>query len=512
MIHYRRILELADEGLSIRAIADSLGHGRPKVREVIELAKDKVLTCPLSEEMDDRWLEAFLFPHKTIEGSGYGMMDFDQIHRELAKPGVNLSLLHHEYEVLCRTQGRVPYSYRSFLRHYKNYADKYKATMRIHRKPGELLEVDWAGMTSQIRDRDTGELIKAYVFVSTLPCSQLSYAEATLSMDLQTWISAHCRALAYFGGVPQIVVPDNLKTSVTRHTLKDLVLNPTYREMCDHYGMVCMPARVRTPKDKSSVEGSVGTISTWIIAALRNEVCFTLDELNEKVGQKLKDFNHRRFSKKDGTRFSVFEAEEKFALSPLPPKPYKMAEWRTSKVRLDYHVSVENQYYSVPYEFIGKQVQIRLSEKLVEFFFNHMRIASHARLYGKFGQFATIPEHMPDNHRLYLEQTPENARQWAEEIGEQTVALVEYLLESYPVEKQALSAIFTLKNSGRKYTKYEIERACKEVRSVSLRPTVKLIQNQLKANKKQELLARKEQQGTKCEYGFTRGAAYWEDK
>ncbi|MEO1768374.1 hypothetical protein [Candidatus Enterococcus ferrettii] len=153
-------------------------------------------------------MEAFLFPHKTIENSGSGMMDFDQIHRELAKPGVNLSLLHHEYEILCHTQGRVPYFYRSFLRHYKNYADKYKVTMRLHRKSGELLEVDWAGMTSHIKDRDTGELIKAYVFVATLPCSQLSYAEATLSMDLQMWISAHCRALAYFGGVPQIVVPE----------------------------------------------------------------------------------------------------------------------------------------------------------------------------------------------------------------------------------------------------------------------------------------------------------------
>lgn len=197
-------------------------------------------------------------------------------------------------------------------------------------------------------------------------------------MYLKAWIGAHRRALEYFDGVPQIVVPDNLKTTVTRHIFKELVLNPTYLEMCDHYGMVCLPARVRTSKDKSSVEGSVGTISTWIIAALRNEVCFTLEELNEKVWQKLESFNHRRFSKKAGTRFSAFEAEEKFALSPLPPNPYKMAEWRIVKVRLDYHVSVESQYYSVPYELIGKQVQILISENLVEIFFNHMRIASHA--------------------------------------------------------------------------------------------------------------------------------------
>src|SRR5690606_36485260 len=171
------------------------------------------------------------------------------------------SLLHHEYEAECRANNKIPYSYRSFLRHYSRYADKYKATLRIRRKPGELMEVDWAGSTAFIIDRDTGEKIKAYVFVATLPCSQLSYAEASLSMDLHAWVHAHVRAYDYFGGVTQIVVPDNLKTGVTKHTHKELILNPTYKEMASHYNTIIMPARVRSPKDKPSVEGSVNTIS-----------------------------------------------------------------------------------------------------------------------------------------------------------------------------------------------------------------------------------------------------------
>ena len=513
MIQYRKILEMAQEGLSLRTVSASTGHGRPKVTEILQLAKEKGLECPLTEEMDDHWIEEFLYPYKAIENSGYGMIDFALVHRELAKPNVTLSLLHYEYEVSCRANGKIPYTYRSFLRHYKAYADKYKATLRVRRKPGEIMEVDWAGSTAFIVDRDTGEKVKTYVFVATLPCSQLSYAEATLSMDLNAWIGAHNRAFEYFGGSTQIVVPDNLKTSVTRHTLKELVLNPTYREMCDHYGTLCMPARVRAPRDKASVEGSVSTISTWIIAALRNEHCFTLTDLNQKISLKLEEFNHRDFSKKKGTRFTAFEEEEKFALSPLPAKPYKMAEWRTAKVRLDYHISIGNMFYSVPYEYIGKNVDVRVSEHLIEVFFKQMRVATHSRLYGKFGQLSTSKDHMPDNHKLYVEQTPENALQWAETIGENTLRLIQYLLDTYQVERKALSSIFSLKNSSRRYTKYEIERACKEILNVTQRPTVKLVQNQLKANKKKDAeQALEKPSKSQDDFGFTRGSDYWGGK
>jgi transposase len=372
MIHYRRILELHDEGISIRGIAASTGNSRQKVTEVIQLAKKKGLVCPLDEEMDDKWIEEFLFPEKAMETSGRQPLDFEYIHKELAKPNVTLSLLHHEYEAKSRANNKIPYSYRSFVRHYSCYAQKYKATLRIRRKPGELMEVDWAGSTTFIIDRDTGEKIKAYVFVATLPCSQLSYAEATLSMDLHAWIHAHIRAYEYIGGVTQIVVPDNLKTGVTKHTYKELLLNPTYKEMANHYNTIVMPARVRSPRDKASVEGSVGTISTWIIAALRNTQCFSIEELNEELWKKLEVFNNRPFTRKKGCRFSAFEEEEKFALSPLPDTPYKISEWRTAKVRPDYHISVESMFYSVPYEYINRQVDVKISDDLVVIYFNHM--------------------------------------------------------------------------------------------------------------------------------------------
>ncbi|OXS79303.1 IS21 family transposase [Domibacillus enclensis] len=511
MIRYRKILELQDEGISLRGIAASTGHSRQKVTEVIGLAERKGLVCPLGEEMTDQWIEDFLFPERTLEASGRQPLNFDYIHEELAKPNVTLSLLHHEYEAECRAKQKIPYSYRSFLRHYSTYADKYKATLRIRRKPGEILEVDWAGTTAFIIDRDTGEKVKAYVFVATLPCSQFSYAEASLSMDSHSWITAHNHAYEYFGGSTQIVVPDNLKTSVTKHTTRELILNPTYREMADYYNTVVMPARVRTPKDKASVEGSVGVISTWIIAALRNTHCFSIDELNKEVWQKLDEFNNRPFTRKKGCRFSAFEEEEKFALSPLPGAPYKMSEWKTAKVRPDYHLSVESMFYSVPYEYINRQVEVKLSENLVELFFNHMRIASHKRLYGKFGQFSTIRDHMPDNHKLFVDQTPEAAIEWAEGIGSFTLNVVQYLLGTSQTEKQALQSIFSLKKAERQYTKYEIERACKMIVSMTKRPTVKSIQTMLKNNKKndaQQELKRKTDSSTN-EYGFTRGASYY---
>ncbi|MFT9496548.1 MULTISPECIES: IS21 family transposase [Bacillota] len=514
MIHYRKILELNDEGVSLRGIAASTGNSRQKVSEVIELARKKGVECPLEEEMNDRWIEEFLYPEKTMEGSGRQPLDFEYIHKELAKPNVTLSLLHHEYEAGSRANNAIPYSYRSFVRYYGNYAQKHKATMRIRRKPGEIMEVDWAGSTLFFIDRDTGEKVKAYVFVATLPCSQFSYAEATLSMDQHSWINAHIHAYEYFGGVTQIVVSDNLKTGVTKHTSRELVLNPTYKEMANHYSTIVMPARVRSPKDKASVEGSVGTISTWIIAALRNTHCFSIEELNVELRKKLEEFNQRPFTRKEGCRFSAFEEEEKFALSPLPGTPYKISEWRTAKVRPDYHISVDSMFYSVPYEYINQEVDVKLSDDMVVVYFKHMWLTSHKRLYGRFGQPSTLPEHMPDNHKLYIEHTPEVAIEWASSIGSSTSIVVKYLLDSYQSERQALQSIFSLKKLEHRYTKYEIEIACKMVLSMTGRPTVKSIQTILKSNKKkdaeQELKQNTEVNETN--FGFTRGASYYGGK
>ncbi|WP_010632830.1 IS21 family transposase [Sporolactobacillus vineae] len=514
MLYYRKVLELHEEGVSLRGIASSTGNSRQKVTEIIQRAKKKGLVCPLEDDMTDQWIEKFLYPEKALEALGRQPLNFELIHEELAKPNVTLSLLHHEYEAECRLNHKIPYSYRSFVRHYSRYAEKYKATLRIRRKPGEIMEVDWAGSTASVVDRDTGEKIKAYLFIATLPCSQLSYAEATFSMNLRSWITAHRHAYEYFGGVTQIVVPDNLKTGVTRHTARELVLNPVYKEMADYYHTVVMPARVRTPHDKANVEGSVGILSTWILAALRNTLCFSLDELNQAVWEKLEEFNKRPCTRKKGSRFLAFEEEEKFALSPLPYPPYKMSEWKTVRVRPDYHISVESMFYSVPYEYINQQIEVKLSDDFVEIFFNHMRIASHPRLYGKFGQLSTLRDHMPEHHRLYVDQTPETAQDWAEGIGSAAVRLVRYILATYQTEKQALQVIFSFKKLERRYSKYEIERACKTAFSITERPTVKILQTILKNHKKSdaEQERKRQNESNNDSYGFTRGASYYGGK
>lgn len=498
------------EKFSLRSIASATGHSRQKVTEVIQKAKERQFSYPLTEEMTDKWLEELLFPEKTMEGSGYHPMDFDYIHKELGKKGVNLKLLHHEYEATCRSEGTIPYSYRSFLRYYRKFAQKHKATMRIKRKPGEILEVDWAGSTGVLIDRDTGEKVKVYVFVATLPCSQYSYVEGFLSMDLQSWITAHRHAYDYFKGVTEVLVPDNLKTGVNEHTTKRLVLNPTYKDMASHYRTVVLPARVRTPKDKASVEGSVRTISTWIIAAMRNSRFFTLKEWNTVAFQKLEEFNHREFTKREGSRWSAFLEEEKPYLSPLPPTPYKTSEWLTAKVQPNYHISIKSQFYSVPYEYIGNEIEIKLTEDLVEIFYNQMRIASHKRLYGKYGQQSTLKEHMPDNHKLYMDHTPETARRWANDIGYFTTQVVERILEQAQAERQGVKSVFTLKKSLRHYTKYELDKACQHVLEATTRPTVSLVQSTLKSNKKREEVTKQQRkESNKNPYGFTRGAAYY---
>ncbi|WP_242694624.1 IS21 family transposase [Pseudogracilibacillus auburnensis] len=233
-------------------------------------------------------------------------MDFEYIHKELAKPNITLTLLHDEYVSEAHDAGKIPYAYRTFTEHYRDYAMKYKATMGIRRKPGELLEVDWAGATLFVVDSDIGKKVPVCVFIATLPYSQLFYVEGSYRMDLPSWIKLHQHAFDYFGGVPNILVPDNLKTGVTKHTSKELILNKTYAEMVTYYNAIVMPAHVLTARDKASVEGSVNIVTNWIIQALRNVTCFTLEE-------------------------------EKFALSPLPNTPYKLSEWRKAKVRPDYH-------------------------------------------------------------------------------------------------------------------------------------------------------------------------------
>src|SRR5699024_788644 len=249
--------------------------------------------------------------------------------------------------------------------------------------------------TLQITDRWNGEMIPAYVFIATLPYSQLSYVEAFLDMKSSNWLIAHIHAFEYFDGVPETLVPDNLKTGVTKALRGEPLLNEAYREMADYYRTIVVPSRVRKPKDKPSVEGTVGYISRQIIASLRYYQCFHIEDLNKRIFKKLEGINTNDFQKRPGSRQKAFEEEEKAHLQRLPQTRYKLSEWKTAKVQLNYHIQVERMYYSVPYDYVREQVDVRLTTDLIEVYFKEARIASHKRLIREIGQFSTHTDHMP---------------------------------------------------------------------------------------------------------------------
>lgn len=274
------------------------------------------------------------------------------------------------------------------------------------------MQVDWAGDTASVIDTDTGEIIPVYVFVATLPYSGYSYVEGFFSMDQECWTAAHINAYRYFGGVARIIQCDNLKTGVDKHNRSEIKLNKAYSELAEHYNTAILPCRVRSPKDKAMVEGTVGVISTFIIAALRNRQFLSIGELNEAISERLYEFNHKHFQKRDGSRAIAFE-EEKAFLMPLPSTPFELSTWKIATVAPNYHITVDKMNYSVPYEYIKRKVDVRMTRSTVEIFFDGNRICSHRRLYGRSNQYSTNEEHMPMDHQKYIQWNGERFIKWS---------------------------------------------------------------------------------------------------
>ena len=411
----------------------------------------------------------------------------------------------------CRANGEDPLMYSQFCYHIQQDEQKHRATMHISRKPGEQVEVDWAGDPATVIDPDTGETLKAYVFVGVMTYSQYAYVEAFLDMKQKSWISAHVHMYEYFGGVARILVPDNCKTAVVHNGgWKDQQINETYQEMAEHYGTAIIPARVRTPKDKPNAEGTVGMISTWITAALRDEQFFSLAGLNRAIREKLELFNHKLFQKKEGSRISLFLEEEKPFLTPLPATRFELADWKQATVQFNYHISIEKMLYSVPYEYIKKKVDVRVTEHTIEIFYNHNRIASHRRLTGRPGQYSTITEHMPQDHQRYLEWNGDRFRKWAERIGINTYTVVNAILTSKPVEQQTYRSCMGLLKLAEKYSDSRLEAACKKALSFTASPSYKSISIILASGADQTGPSEDGAGNThQKENGFTIGADYY---
>ncbi|MCP4714662.1 MAG: IS21 family transposase, partial [Deltaproteobacteria bacterium] len=309
-------------------------------------------------------------------------------------------------------------------------------------------------------DSKTGTVIQAQIFIACLGASNYIYAEASLTQNLHDWTQAHVNCFAFLGGVPEIVVPDNLKSGIKSPCRYEPEVNPTYQELADHYDTAVIPARVRKPKDKAKAETGVKFAETWILAALRNRTFFSLGELNQAIAEKLTELNNKKFQKLSTNRLQQFEKLDKPALKPLPERRYEYALWKKATVNIDYHIEVQKHYYSVPYQLVRKPVDVRITSRTVEVLYKNKRVASHEINYRK-DKFSTLPEHMPEKHKKYIEWTPARIIKWAGETGPCTKKLAAEIINSKPHPQQGYRACLGILRLGdKRYGRERLEAAC----------------------------------------------------
>lgn len=460
MRQVRDVLRYWNElGLGYKAIGQRVNMASSTVRDCVQRAKAAGLVWPLPAEMTDTVLEAALY---GVAGKKTGHRrcpepDWAYVHRELKRKHMTLQILWGEY-IAEHPDG---YRYSRYCELYRAWVARLPVTMRQNHAAGDKLFVDYAGDTVPVViDRLSGAVRQAHIFVAVLGASSLTYAEASWTESLPDFVAAHVNALAFIGGAPALLVPDNAKVAVIKACLYDPQVNRTYAEMAAHYGAAVLPTRPYRPRDKAKVEAAVLIAERWLLARLRRRVFYSLAELNAAIGELLVDLNDRRVLRHIGhSRRQLFEALDKPALQPLPAEPYVLAEWRVRRVGLDYHVEVEHHFYSVPYRFARAQVEVRLTARTVEIFAQGERIAAHLRMSGN-GRHTTVPEHMPSSHRRYADWTLERLHAEAGRIGPSALLLCEKILEERPHPEQGFRACLGIVRLPKSYGAERVEAAC----------------------------------------------------
>ncbi len=452
----KEVLRLKASGMSNRKIAQSCRISRPTVTEYLHRASHTGLRWPLPDELSDTALEQQLFPDPPTPAQRDRVLpDWLLIHKEFKRKNVTLFLLWEEY----RSQHPKGYQYSWFCERYRQWTGTLDLVMRQDHRAGEKLFVDYAGHTIPIINQHTGEIHEAQIFIAVLGASNYTYAEATWTQNLPDWIGSHQRAFSFLGGVPEIVVPDNLKSGVTKAHLYDPDINPTYQEFASHHGVAVIPARVRRPKDKAKAEVGVQIVERWILAALRNHTFFSLAELNRAIRKLLERLNTRPFKKLPGCRQELFTSLDQPALKPLPVSTYTYAEWKKVRVHIDYHVEIKGHYYSVPYQLVKKELDARITEHTVECFYQSKRIASHVRSHRK-GGHTTVREHMPKSHQQYGDWSPKRLIQWAAKTGPATAQTITAVLSSRQHPQQGYRSCLGILRLGKGYGEDRLEAAC----------------------------------------------------
>lgn len=457
----KEILRLSLElNQSHRDIAKACKKSPSTVGECLKRFKSSGLAWPLPDELDDNELERRLYPTATPAGTvERPVPDWASVSRELKKKHVTLALLWDEYK--ADNPGVEVYRYTWFCAQYRQWAKRTAGatTMRQIHKLGEKTFVDWAGSKIPIVDPTTGEITEASIFVACLGYSSYTYAEAFENEKTPAWITGHRHAFRYFGGVTEIVVPDNPKTAVSKADYYDPEVNPVYHEWAEHYHAIVLPARPYKPKDKAKVESAVKVTGMWILARLRNRTFYSLAELNAAIWKLLEELNSRPFQKRHGSRRSCYEELEKAELRPLPVEDFELFEYRKARVAPDYHVDVEGHLYSVPYALVRQQVDVRVKLQLVQIFHRNRMVASHRRNAAR-GLHTTVSEHMPPHHRHQAEWTPERFESWAQRSGPGVCEFVVTLLGTRQHPEQAFRSCRGLMSLAKKYGDERLNAAC----------------------------------------------------
>jgi transposase len=500
----REVLRLHALGHSRRAIGRSVQISHNTAALYLRRAAEAGIAWPASEELDDAALERLLSPPLPPESAARRPLpEWPKIHQELGRKGVTLHLLWLEYKAV-HPEGL---QYTQFVTRYRAWENALDPVLRQEHKAGEKVFVDYAGQTLPVVDPTTGELREAQLFVGTLGASNLTYADLSWSQSLPDWIASHVRMYVYFGGVPRLTVPDNLKAGVRHACYYEPDVNPTYLDLARHYGTTILPTRTAAPRDKAKVETSVQICERWLLAPLRNHTLVGLAEANRELLRLLEALNERPFQKLPGCRRSRFLELEQAALQALPPAPYTYAEWKKARVNIDYHIEVERHYYSVPHPLIRAQVDVRLTATGVEILHGGKRVAVHARSH-RVGGFTTEPAHRPKSHQKHLEWTPGRLIRWGQSVGSATGALVQKILERKPHPEQGYRACLGLLRLEKRYGAERLEAASfRALRSgaTSYRSVKSILENHLD----QVPLEEQASLELPAEHANVRGASYY---
>jgi len=454
----REILRLRlAAGLSIRQISASTKVSVGAIQKLLAQAQALGLDWPLPAGLDDSQLARLFFPQAdTRAGSGYQVPDWPRVHQELKRKGMTKQLLWEEY---TQQYPNRCYSYSQFCERYNHWRRRLERSMRQTHRAGEKCFVDYCGQTVPIICAETGEIRSAQVFVAVLGASNYTYAEATWSQALPDWLASHVRAFNYFGATPAIVVPDNLRSGVSRACRYDPDLNPSYQQLAAHYQLAVVPARPYKPKDKAKAEVGVQLVERWILARLRHHSFFSLAELNQCIHALLEQLNHKPFKQLPGNRREAFEQLDRPALRPLPRHPYRYVAIKPVKVNIDYHVQYEHHHYSVPHSYVGETLELHASDTRVTLYFRNRQVATHARKHRP--GTTTEANHMPERHRKHQQWTPGRLKNWGRDIGAEVLRWVDAQLHSKTHPEQAYRVCLGLLNLSRDYPAERLEAACR---------------------------------------------------